>query len=128
MGIVAGGRKPRQVEDQYLVATKFGAVRLLRRVDITQPGNVTPDRLRQAEGVVVLRYKQGNARTGSTDSVDLRAENIDIDVRRHQQRTFFSLSFFIEAAVCRIDLPRRASIATQLPIEWANREISVTDG
>jgi hypothetical protein len=45
MGIVAGSRKPREVEDQYLVAAKFGAIRLLRRVDITQPGDITPDRL-----------------------------------------------------------------------------------
>ena len=44
MGIVAGGRKPRRIEDQYLVTTKFGAIWLLCRVDITQPGDVTPDR------------------------------------------------------------------------------------
>ena len=41
MGIIAGGRKPRQVEDQYLVAAKFGAIRLLRGVNITQPGDVS---------------------------------------------------------------------------------------
>ena len=45
MGIIAGGRRPRQVEDQHLVAAKFGAIRVLRWVDIAKLGDVTPNRL-----------------------------------------------------------------------------------
>lgn len=43
VGIVASRCKPCQVENQDLVPSKFGSIRLLRGIDITQSGNVTPD-------------------------------------------------------------------------------------
>src|SRR6202034_399717 len=77
-----------QIKDSKLVTFQLGPIRLLCRIDIAQPWDITPDNLRQTERRIVLRYEQGNAWPRRSYSQDLRAKYVDIHVRRYQNYVF----------------------------------------
>ncbi|MCY1529187.1 hypothetical protein D9M68_643200 [compost metagenome] len=73
-----------EIDDRDFVRCQFLLVGRLLRINGAQSGNIAPDTSRNCEGAIITGHEKCKARTLFAHIGDLRAENVDVDVRRRQ--------------------------------------------